>query len=60
MATKSEIIAQLDAAGVEYPSGAKKAELETLLETAGDPRPPRCKVCGRPRRDGHIHTVKGV
>ncbi len=41
MATVKEIKAELEAAGVEIPSGAKKAELEELLaENVGETVPP--------------------
>jgi hypothetical protein len=35
--TKAELQAALDAAGIEYPSNAKNAELEQLLNDSADP-----------------------
>jgi hypothetical protein len=38
VATKAELAAQLDEAGVAYPSDARKGELEALVAEAAPPR----------------------
>ena len=40
MATVAELREHLDAAGVEYPSSARKPELEVLVASVSEPEPP--------------------
>jgi hypothetical protein len=39
MATVAEVKDRLDAAGIDYPAGARKADLEQLLQADGAPVP---------------------
>lgn len=65
MATKAQLLAELERLGVDYDPTATKAELVELLDELADPddeitrreaAAPRCVQCGRSRLDGHVHT----
>lgn len=64
MATKAQIIAELDRLGVEYDPAATKTDLVELLDELTEPEDeierreaaaPQCRQCGRSRLDGHVH-----